>query len=130
MLVSLIGAARWLNFVCKFGIAGVHGVLYVYAPEIFPTSARALGTGVAIVGDDLAVNFFFKTNALVIVTYLARSHAKFQPIVELGQLLSPYVMIIESKWIPFATFGAVSGNSFRFIFTVICRNKTPLLVPE
>ena len=45
--------ARWLSFICKFAISGVQGLLYVYVPEIFPTSARSLGAGVALIGDQL-----------------------------------------------------------------------------
>ena len=65
---------RWLSFICKFFISSVHGLLYVYVAEIFPTSVRSIGTGVAMLGD------------------------------EFGELLAPYVLIISTVWIPYAIF--------------------------
>ena len=70
----------------------------MYVPEIFPTSARSLGAGVALVGD------------------------------QLGQLIAPYVMIIEVIWVPYVIFGALSASAAVIALTLTETRNKP--IPE
>ena len=40
--VSLIPLRITFSMIAKFGIAGAFGVVYLYTPEVFPTTLRSL----------------------------------------------------------------------------------------
>ena len=67
---------RYLSFVGKFCISAVHGLVYVYVSEVFPTSVRSIGTAISLLGD------------------------------EIGAIVAPYIIHIDLIWIPFIVFGA------------------------
>lgn len=95
---TMIETARWISFICKFFISSVHGLLYVYVAEVFPTSVRSIGTGVAMFGD------------------------------EIGELLAPYVLIINTVWVPYAAFGVLSVIATLMSFTLVETLNKP--IPE
>ena len=70
-------------------------IIKVYVAEVFPTSVRSIGTATAMIGD------------------------------EIGELLAPFVLIIDQIWIPYAVFAVVGVvAAIAGIFLVETRNRT------
>ena len=72
---ALNQAGRYLSFLGKFCISAVHGLVYVYVAEVFPTSVRSIGTAISLLGD------------------------------EIGAVVAPFIIDIDLIWIPFIIFG-------------------------
>ena len=67
----------------------MHGLIYVYVAEVYPTSVRSLGTAVSLFGD------------------------------EIGAVVAPYVILVKIIWIPFVIFGAGSVLAALLTVTLI-----------
>ena len=91
-------AGRYLSFFGKFCISAVHGLVYVYVAEVFPTSVRSIGTAISLLGDETwgLIWASFKFN------WLSQSQSK------IGAILAPYIIAIKLIWIPFMIFGGCS----------------------
>ena len=50
---ALNQAGRYLSFFGKFCISAVHGLVYVYVAEVFPTSVRSIGSAISLLGDEV-----------------------------------------------------------------------------
>lgn len=71
---TLVELGRYISFVGRFFISACFGCIYVYVPELFPTTIRSSGTGLCIL------------------------------LGQVGSFLAPYTKLLPHVWMIYVTF--------------------------
>jgi len=97
VLVDYTETARYISFVGRFFISAAFGCVYVYIPELYPTTVRSSGTGLCILFG------------------------------QLGSFLAPYTKLLPAVWMIYGIFTITTFVGIFFVLALHETRNQPII---